>query len=337
MMKGLYFDGKKLTYREDLPQPMPREGEVLIAVQAAGICRTDQEILAGYMHFHGIPGHEFVGTVISAPESELVGARVVGEINCPCGGCELCRLGLQPHCRDRTVLGVTQRDGAFAEYLTLPVENLHLVPDVLPSFSAIFVEPLAAAFRIIEQLPIGPSSSVAVVGDGKLGQLVARVMCLTGCDLLVIGHHASKLKLLDRLGIRTVLESELAARDFDYVVECSGHPGGLDTALRIVRPQGTIVAKSTYHGDKRVDISALVVDEITVVGSRCGPFNAAIRALSRRLVEVADLMDRSFPLEEGPAAFEHAAQPDALKVIIDMQISPAAGLHGPGARVVELP
>jgi len=336
-MRGLYFDGNQLSFRKDLPQPVLREGEALIAVQAAGICRTDQEILAGYMHFHGIPGHEFIGTVTAASEPQLVGKRVVGEINCPCGGCELCRLGLQPHCRDRTVLGVAQRDGAFAEYLALPTANLHAIPDSLTPFSAVFVEPLAAAFRVVEQLPIGPGSSVAVVGDGKLGQLVARVMRLTGCDLLAIGHHPAKLKLLDRLGIRTALESELAARDFDFVVECSGNPTGLDVALRIVRPQGTIVAKSTYHGDKQLNISALVADEISIVGSRCGPFKPAIRALTRGLVDVADLMDRSFSLEEGLAAFEYAARRDALKVIIDMQISPAAGLHGPGEPVIELP
>ncbi len=336
-MKGLYFDGSRLAYREDLPEPLPREGEALIAVQAAGICRTDQEILAGYMHFHGIPGHEFVGTVLASDDAELVGKRVVGEINCPCGGCELCRLGLQHHCRDRTVLGVAQRDGAFAEYLVLPRENLHAVPDALPIFAAVFVEPLAAAFRILEQLPIGPSSSVAVVGDGKLGQLVARVLRLSGCDLMTIGHHPAKLKLLDRLGIRTALEDALSVRDFDFVIECSGHPAGLDTALRIVRPQGTIVAKSTYHGDKQVNVSALVVDEISMVGSRCGPFKPAIRALARRLVDVSDLIDRSFALEEGMAAFERAAQRDALKVIIEMRVPPASGLHGPGEPVVELP
>lgn len=336
-MRGLYFDGNQLRYREDLPQPVLPAGEALVAVQAAGICRTDQEILAGYMRFHGIPGHEFIGTVMSTSEPELMGKRVVGEINCPCGGCELCRLGLQAHCRDRTVLGVAQRDGAFAEYLALPAANLHPVPDSLRTFSAVFVEPLAAAFRVAEQLPIGPRSSVAVVGDGKLGQLVARVMCLNGCDLLVIGHHPAKLKLLDRLGIRTALESELAVRDFDFVVECSGNPTGLDLALRIVRPQGTIVAKSTYQGDKQVNISALVVDEISIVGSRCGPFKAAIRALTRRLIDVTDLMDRSFPLEEGLVALDYAAHRDALKVIIDMQISPAAGLHGPGEPVMEIP
>ncbi len=336
-MRGLYLDGNRLAYREDLPQPIPREGEALIAVQAAGICRTDQEILQGYMRFQGIPGHEFVGTVVSGSDPELTGKRVVGEINCPCGGCELCRLGLQHHCRDRTVLGVAQRDGAFAEYLVLPVDNLHPVPDTLPPFTAVFVEPLAAAFRIVEQLPIGPNSSVAVVGDGKLGQLAARVMRLTGCDLLVIGHYADKLKLLDRLGIRTVVEGELAVRDFDYVIECSGNPAGFDLALRIVRPRGTIVAKSTYQGDKQMNISALVVDEIAMVGSRCGPFKPAIRALARRLIDVTDLVDRSFPLEEGLAAFDHAARSGALKVIIDMQISPAAGLQGPGEPGVELP
>ncbi len=334
-MKGLYFDGNQLAYREDLPQPSPREGEVLIGVQAAGICHTDQEILAGYMHFHGIPGHEFVG-IVTAGDPELQGQRVVGEINCPCGGCELCRLGLQHHCRDRTVLGVAQRDGAFAEYLTLPAANLHVVPDAVTPYEAVFVEPLAAAFRIVEQLPIGPSSSVAVVGDGKLGQLVARVMRLAGCDLLAVGHHAGKLKLLDRLGVRTVLEEGLTVRDFDYVIECSGRPSGLDLALRIVRPQGTIVAKSTYHSDKQINISALVVDEISIVGSRCGPFKPAIRALVRHLVDVRDLVDRAFPLEEGLAAFDYATQGDALKVIIDMQTAPAAGLHGPGEQVIEL-
>ena len=329
-MLGLYYDGE-LQLREDLPPPEPGPGEALIKVMAAGICHTDKEIVRGYMDFTGIPGHEFVGVVEMADDPELVGKRVVGEINCPCGVCPVCVDEKPNHCPHRTTLGISGRDGAFAEYLTLPVANLHLVPDTLPLYSAVFVEPLAACFRITEQVHISPDLRVAVLGDGKLGLLAAQVMRLSGCVLLAIGRHPHKLKILDRLGIRTTLENDpdLGER-FDVVIECTGRPEGFDLARSLVEPAGVIVQKSTYVESVSVDISRLVVDEIQVVGSRCGPFEPAIRALVRGLVNVQELVDRRFPLEMGLQAFEYAMKDEALKVILEMKTYPAEGLRKAG-------
>jgi threonine dehydrogenase-like Zn-dependent dehydrogenase len=329
-MLGLYYDGE-LQLREDLPVPEPGPGEALIKVMAAGICHTDLEIVRGYMNFKGVPGHEFVGVVEEADDPEFIGLRVVGEINCSCGICPMCVEGRPNHCPDRSVLGHLGRDGAFAEYLTLPVANLHVVPDTLPLYNAVFVEPLAASFRIIEQVHINPRMRVAVLGDGKLGLLVAQVMRLTDCQLLSIGHHPHKLKMLDRLGIRTVLEREMDLDErFDVVVECSGKPEGFELACNLIDPAGTIVQKSTFVEAVEIDISRLVVDEIQVVGSRCGPFEPAIRALIRGLVRVQELIDRRFPLEMGLQAFEYAAKEESIKVILEMRTYPAEGLRPAG-------
>ncbi|NPV58160.1 MAG: alcohol dehydrogenase catalytic domain-containing protein [Actinobacteria bacterium] len=329
-MLGIYFDdGLKL--RDDLPDPEPGPGEALIKVMAAGICHTDLEIVRGYMHFRGIMGHEFVGVVEAADDPELVGKRVVGEINCWCGLCPLCIEGKTSHCAQRTTLGISGRDGVFAEYVALPVANLHVVPDTMPLYSAVFVEPLAACFRILEQVHINPKLGVAVLGDGKLGLLAAQVLRLTGCRLLAIGNYPHKLKILDRLGVRTALQKEIDGGErFDVVVECTGRPEGFELARSLVDPGGTIVQKSTYVESLNVDISRLVVDEIKVVGSRCGPFEPAIRALMRGLVEVQELIDRRFPLEMGLQAFEYAMRDESLKVILEMRTYPAEGLRRPG-------
>lgn len=329
-MLGLYYDGE-LQLRDDLPVPEPGPGEALVKVMAAGICHTDLEIIKGYMNFKGIPGHEFVGVVEQVEDPELVGKRVVGEINCACGVCHMCLQGKANHCPNRDVLGLQGRDGAFAEYLTLPVSNLQVIPDTLPLYSAVFVEPLAACYRINEQIHIGPRSRVAVLGDGKLGLLVAQVLRLSGCILLAIGRHPHKLKILDRLGIRTALEKEINLHEtFDIVVECTGKPEGFEMARSLLDPSGVIVQKSTYSGTVNVDISRLVVDEIQVIGSRCGPFGPAIRALLRGLVNVQELIDRRFPLEMGLQAFEYAARDEALKVILEMKTYPAEGLRQAG-------
>jgi len=329
-MLGLYYDGE-LKLRDDLPIPDPGPGEALIKVMAAGICHTDKEIARGYMSFTGIPGHEFVGVVTSADDLDLVGKRVAGEINCSCGACSLCLEGKANHCRERTTLGISGRDGAFAEYVTLPVANLTVIPDTLPLYSAVFIEPLAACFRILEQVHVSPGHRVAVLGDGKLGLMAAQVMRLSGCSLLTVGRYTHKLKILDRLGIRTVMEKNLDHGErFDVIIESTGSPEGFDLARSLIDPGGTIVQKSTYVESVSVDISSLVVDEISIVGSRCGPFEPAMRALLRGLVNVQDLIDRRFPLEMGLQAFEYAMRDEALKVILEMKTYPSEGLRQPG-------
>jgi len=316
-VKALVFDGT-LGVRRDHLTPVPPAGEALVRVRLAGICNTDLEIVRGYMAFRGILGHEFVGEVADGADSALIGRRVVGEINAYCGECDTCRAGRPTHCPHRTVLGILRRDGAFAEYLTLPTRNLHLVPDGIPDDVAIFVEPLAAAFEILAQVHVRPTDRVIVVGDGKLAQLVARVLRLTGCTLTVVGKHPEKLALLSPLGITTHELGDPIEGQADIVVECTGHPEGFAVARALLRPRGTFVAKSTYHSDLTLNWSRLVVDEITVVGSRCGPFDAALRTLANGLVDVKPLVHAVYPLDEGPVAFAHAARPETLKVVLRM-------------------
>lgn len=287
-------------------------------VLRAGICNTDLELVRGYYPFTGVPGHEFVGRVESAPGAEAwVGKRVVGEINAVCGACAACRAGRRSHCETRTVLGIVGRHGAFAEYLALPVANLHEVPAGLDDDVAVFTEPTAAALEIQEQVRVGAGDRVVVIGDGKLGNLVAQTLALTGCDLLVIGRHRSKLDVLAARGIRTGLAAELPERRADLVVECTGNPEGLALARKTIRPRGTIVLKSTYHGDTSVNLSSIVVDEITLVGSRCGPFAPALDLLARGRIDVRPLVHARYPLSEALTAFEHAARPGVLKVLVD--------------------
>jgi threonine dehydrogenase-like Zn-dependent dehydrogenase len=312
-LRALWLEDRSLRAREDAPIPAPPPGEALVRATLAGICNTDLELVRGYYPFTGIPGHEFVGRVEDGPR-EWIGRRVVGEINASCGACATCRAGRRTHCPSRTVLGIKGRDGAFAEWLTLPAENLHEVPGHVPDEVAVFTEPLAAALHVREQVPIGPGHRVVVIGDGKLGQLVARTVALTGCALAVVGRHARKLGLLSSRGIATAAAVE--PRSADVVVECTGNPDGLALARTAVRPRGTIVLKSTYHGETTVNLSAVVVDEVTLVGSRCGPFAPALELLAAGRVEVGDLVDARFPLADGLAAFEKAAAPGVLKVLI---------------------
>ncbi len=319
-MRALYLD-KTLSLREDYAAPTPPPGEALVRVRLAGVCNTDLELVRGYLSFRGVPGHEFVGEVVqcdSAPE--WIGQRVVGEINAACGECETCRAGRPTHCPHRTTLGIAGRDGAFAEYLCLPVVNLHRVPEAVPDEAAVFVEPLAAACEITQAVHICPTDRVAVLGDGKLGSLCAQVLQLTGCDLLVLGHHEESLGILARRGIGT--RRDLAGLQdlpglFDIVVEATGTPQGFATARQLVRPRGTIVLKSTYHGAMDANLSQVVVDEVTLAGSRCGPFEPALRLLAQNLVEVMPLIQGRFRLSEGLAAFERAGQRGVLKILIE--------------------
>lgn len=317
-MKGLWLENKQLQLCTNLPIPEPPPGEALVRVLRAGICNTDLELLRGYYPYRGILGHEFVGIVEQGP-ADLVNKRVVGEINAACGKCRFCLSEQPTHCENRTVLGIVNRNGAFAEYLTLPIANLHPVPDSVSNDAATFTEPVAAALEIQQQVPISPEDKVLVVGDGKLGQLVAQTIALTGCELLVIGRHREKLGNLEDRGIKTGFADAVKDRYFDISIECTGNPEGFAIARRALRPRGTLVLKSTYAGALTFDASALVVDEITLIGSRCGPFKPALQLLAENQVDVKHLIQSRYPLDEGLAAFEKAQSPGVLKVLLEIE------------------
>lgn len=316
-MQGLWLEDRQLQLRTDLPQPQPSDGEALVRVVSAGICNTDLELLRGYYPYTGVIGHEFVGVVEQGP-ADLLQQRVVGEINATCGQCHYCQADCPTHCENRTVLGIMNRHGAFAEYLTLPVKNLHVVSDAISTEAATFTEPVAAALEIQEQLKIESCDRILVVGDGKLGQLIAQTLAVTDCHLLVIGRHPQKLANLEALGIQTGGVDAIEPRTFDIAVDCTGNPEGFETARKALRPRGTLVLKSTYAGNLSVDASALVVDEITVVGSRCGPFPKALEVLEKGQVNIQSLIHAQYPLAEGLTAFEQAQQRGTLKVLLKM-------------------
>ena len=328
-MRALRFDGS-LNFVRDAPVPA-RQGEALVQVLRAGICNTDLEITRGYAGFRGTLGHEFVGRVVESRDKDLIGRRVVGEINAGCGLCELCRAGDPRHCAGRTVLGIKGRDGAFADYLALPERNLIAVPDPVADEEAVFAEPLAAAAGILEQVNVAEASRVAVIGEGKLAQLICRVLAQTGCALTIIGKHQEKLALLDDLGARRlrlpdtgsdppslqswIAESDLGQR-FDVAVDASGAPSGLPMAIAMTRPRGAIVLKSTHHGPTAVDLSPAVVNELRLIGSRCGRLAPALDLLARRAVNVRPLISKEFAIEDGLAAFAQAAAPLTMKVLL---------------------
>jgi threonine dehydrogenase-like Zn-dependent dehydrogenase len=317
-MRALWLEDRQIRFRDDVPRPVPGPGEARIRVRLAGICNTDLELVRGYYPFAGVPGHEFVGEVEEASSApEWVGRRVVGEINAACGRCEACARGERTHCERRTVLGIKGRDGALAEHLVLPVQNLHAVPDAVPDDVAVFTEPLAAALRVTEQVPLSPELRVVVLGDGKLAQLVAQALAAR-CALLVIGRHPEKLGHLARRGIATSVGPPKGLRPADVVVECTGQPGGFALARQLVRPRGTIVLKSTYHGDTTLNLSSVVVDEVSLIGSRCGPFAPALGLLSAGSVDVASLVHARFPLVRAEDAFVEAARPGVLKVLVSL-------------------
>ncbi|MGB3534319.1 MAG: alcohol dehydrogenase catalytic domain-containing protein [Microcoleaceae cyanobacterium] len=316
-MKGLWLENQKLQFRTNLETPEPTADEALVRVMRAGICNTDLELIRGYYPYTGILGHEFVGIVEQGPK-ELMNRRVVGEINAACGECFYCQKGLQTHCENRTVLGIVNRNGAFANYLTLPIKNLHSVPDTISTDVATFTEPVAAALEIQQQISISPHHRVLVVGDGKLGQLIAQTLALTGCDLLTIGRHAEKLANLEKRGIKTGYSDAIDPRSFDIAVECTGNSSGFEIARQALRPRGILVLKSTYAKQLTFDASALVVDEITLMGSRCGPFKPALELLAKHQIDVEPLIQARYPLDEGLDAFEVAQKRGTMKVLLQM-------------------
>jgi threonine dehydrogenase-like Zn-dependent dehydrogenase len=315
-MQGIWIQDQQVTLRSDLPEPVPPAGEARVRVLKAGICNTDLELLRGYYPFTGVLGHEFVGVVES--EGEWRGKRVCGEINVTCGVCAQCRAGRPTHCERRTTLGMHSRHGAFAHYLTLPYKNLQAVPASVTDDEAVFTEPLAASVEILEQVHLHPSDTVVVLGDGKLGLLCAQVMATTGCNMLAIGKHSAKLRILEARGIRTALITEAPSLRADVVVECTGHANGFALACQFLRPRGTLVLKSTYAGSLTVDMSRLVVDEVTLIGSRCGPFAPALDLLARKRVDVTSLIQARYPLKDGVLALEKAGRPGMLKVLLDI-------------------
>ena len=298
------------------PAPAPAAEEVLVRVTRAGVCETDLQLIKGYMGFRGVLGHEFVGVAESGP---LAGQRVVGEINCACWQCDTCRSGFPTHCPNRTVLGILNHDGAFADLIAVPQRNLHRVPDAIPDDIAVFTEPVAAAFQIPAQIEIAGTERIVVLGDGRLGNLCAQVLASMADEVLVIGKHREKLALLEAMGLRTALLSDdLPQRSFDIVVDCTGSESGLPAALRLVRPRGTIVLKTTVAGTQTLAWAPFVIDEVTLVGSRCGPFDRALNALEHGLVDVEPLITDRFNLSNGMMALQRAQQKGVLKVLLEM-------------------
>ncbi|HEX8176582.1 MAG TPA: alcohol dehydrogenase catalytic domain-containing protein [Pyrinomonadaceae bacterium] len=318
-MRALRYENGRLSL-DEVEKPS-YESEALVRVTLSGICNTDVEIVRGYAGFEGTIGHEFVGVVESAPGSEhLVGGRVVGEINAGCGECELCRAGDSRHCPRRTVLGIVGRDGAHAEFLKLPVVNLVRVPENVPDEHAVFAEPLAAAWGITERAPLYKETRVAVIGDGKLGLLCAQALALSEpARLVLVGKHRSKLELAGRRGIETALLGDVQGkwlREFDVVVEASGSESGFQLALDLLRPRGSLVLKSTFHGETRVATARIVVDEISVIGSRCGRFQPALDLLARGSVDVESLISEQYSLADGVRAMERAMAGGVIKVLL---------------------
>jgi threonine dehydrogenase-like Zn-dependent dehydrogenase len=316
-MKAIYFDGTKLSLRKDYPDP--KDGESVVKVKLAGICGTDIEMIRGYMSYSGILGHEFVGVVEKSENPNLVGKRVVGEINSGCGKCNYCETGLERHCPNRTVLGIYKRDGAFAEYLLLPEKNLHVIPDSISDKQAVFVEPLAAAFEIEEQLHIEPNQKIAIIGDGRLAQLITRVLKLNHKHIVCFGKHENKLKLLQKIGVETkigIVPSD--EHTFDVVVEATGCEGGFSDTMRLVKPRGTVVLKSTIASKNKLDFAPAIINEVTIVGSRCGPFRPAINALASGLISVDELIGATYSLVDYQKAFEEATKSENLKILLQL-------------------
>lgn len=314
-MRALIFDGD-LRFETALDAPQLNGDEALLKIRRAGICNTDLELTKGYMGFSGILGHEFVGEVVQGPET-LLGKRVAGEINVADGDCEFCRRGIPSQCSHRTTVGIDRHPGAFADYLQLTARNLHVIPDEVSDDAAVFVEPLAAALQVIEAAHISPRDRVVLLGAGKLGMLVAQVLKLTGADVTAVIRRQKQADLLQGWGIASAPRQDIASRSADVVVDCTGDAAGFADALEIVKPRGTIILKSTYSGIPQADLTRVVVDEIRLVGSRCGPFDAALRLLKENLVDVLSLVEARYTFDQALAAMEHAARPGALKVLLD--------------------
>lgn len=315
-MKAMRRQGGRVFVDPDYPDPKPEKDQALVAVRLAGICATDLEIIRGYMSFEGVLGHEFVGVVVTGSR-HWKNKRVVSEINCVCGSCELCQSGLANHCTKRTVMGISGRDGCFAEYVVVPERNLHEVPESVMDEEAVFVEPVAAALQVTKQVPIESRMKVAVLGSGRLGLLVAQTLRGTGCRLELIGRNPDSLLFGEKKGIQSTLVGDLAPRnDRDVVVDCTGSPAGLELAMRLVRPRGTIVLKSTYAEPAPVNTAPIVINEVSVRGSRCGPFPDAINALARKQIDVLTMVSKRFNLDRAPEALEAASDPKTIKVLL---------------------
>ena len=318
-MKAIWLENNKIDLRE-LPIPL-NPNEALIKVRLAGICATDLELIKGYYPFTGVPGHEFVGEVVAlgediANQTQWLGNRVVGEINVRCGHCEPCRQLLVNHCENRTVLGIVNRNGVHAEYTTLPLENLHNVPGTISDEQAVFVEPIGAALEILEKVRIKPTDRVLVIGAGRLGHLIAQVLQLTGADLRVVAKHPAQIELLAKRSILPIFEEELVGKRWDVVVEATGSPAGFELARRVIRPEGKLVLKSTYKGNMEVNLSSIVVEELHLVGSRCGPFAPALRLMEAKKIDPTILIDSAFSMDKALEAYERAATRGVLKVLI---------------------
>lgn len=315
-MQGLVFDEQGLRYADDIPRPEPQAGEALIRIIYAGLCNTDLEIVRGYKGFHGILGHEFVGVVEAGPEAGYIGKRVAGDINIGCGCCECCVSGHRHHCVSRKVLGISGKNGAFADYIILPGQNLQIVPEKVSDLTAVFAEPLAAALEIVEQCHVRPSDNVAVIGDGKLGQLIAQVLTLTGCRLTVIGKHPEKLAILKEKAQTILYGQAEPRRTYDLVVECTGNETGLKYAGQIVLPRGKVILKSTFSSQNGMIGADWVVNELTLTGSRCGPIDGALRLMERGLVDVEPLIGGVYELAAWEKAF---AEDNGIKVLFKLQ------------------
>jgi threonine dehydrogenase-like Zn-dependent dehydrogenase len=319
-MQALWLETNNLTFRTDASLPELSGGEALLKVRLAGICGTDLELVRGYYPFTGVPGHEFVGEVVStydpARSEAWLGQRVVGEINVSCGECQTCLAGYPTHCERRQVVGLINREGAFAQYIHLPLRNLHRVPSSLPDEAAVFTEPLASALQIQQQVQIHPTDRVLLIGAGRLGLLIAQTLVPIGCDLLVLAHREHQQTLLKKWNIACVREDQIPQKKVDVVIEASGSPEGFNLAVRSVRPRGTVVVKSTYLDEIPMRLSSIVVDEVTIVGSRCGPFDAALRLLEKGSLDTEALIDSVYQLPDGLAAFKRARQPGVLKVLL---------------------
>jgi threonine dehydrogenase-like Zn-dependent dehydrogenase len=310
VMRGVYCDGSSVQLRRDLSEPEASPGEVVLKVRAVGICETDLQLARGYMAFQGVLGHEFVGETAE-------GRRVTAEINNACRCCPTCRAGRPQHCPNRTVLGIFRHDGAMADLVCVPASNLHAIPDTIDDRAAVFIEPLAAAFRITEQIELDPETHLAILGDGKLGLLCAWVARLAGARVSLIGKHPAKLALAgEGIAAHTLDEAPSLVRTFDVVADCTGSQTGLATSLGLVRPCGTVVLKTTVAGTYTIDLAPIVIDEVRVIGSRCGPFPRAIDALANRKIDVRPLIGAEFALDDAETAFRAAAEKGARKILL---------------------
>lgn len=319
-MKAVVFDeGLKLV--NDYPKPSPKNGEALVKINMAGICNTDYEITKGYMGYKGILGHEFVGIVeeINDENKSLLGKRVVGEINCGCGNCEWCHQGLERHCPNRQTLGIWQKDGCFAEYLTMPLDTLLEVPENVSDEQAVFVEPLAAGLEILEQLHIKPIQKIVILGDGKLGLAISLALNASNLDVLLVGKHQNKLDIAKAQGVKVKLLSDLEIKkEWDFVVEATGSISGFEMALNLTKPRGTLVLKSTVAASKEFNLAPIVIDEIRVQGSRCGLFAPALRLLASKKIDFSPFISGVYPISKAIEAFEKNKEKDTLKVLIKL-------------------